>query len=105
MARDREHLPVLAKITRGLVTQKTFKGYKIGTCLHLEAKTAVLAESIYQAGAEVAITGSNPLSTQDDVAAALSETGVHVYAWHGVTETEHKQRLNQGLALQPDILM
>src|SRR6266571_7973556 len=105
MAWAREHMPVLAKITRRLVSQKTFKGYKIGTCLHLEAKTAVLAESIYQAGAEVAITGSNPLSTQDDVAAALSETGVHVYAWHGVTETEHKKNLNRVLDLQPDILI
>ena len=105
MAWAREHMPVLAKITRRLVSQKTFKGYKIGTCLHLEAKTAVLAESIYQAGAEVAITGSNPLSTQDDVAAALSQTGVHVYAWHGVTEAEHKQNLNRVLDLQPDILI
>ncbi|TMI21167.1 adenosylhomocysteinase [Candidatus Bathyarchaeota archaeon] len=105
MAWAREHMPVLAKITRRLVSQKTFKGYRIGTCLHLEAKTAVLAESIYQAGAEVAITGSNPLSTQDDVAAALSETGVHVYAWHGVTEKEHKQNLNRVLDLKPDILI
>ncbi len=105
MAWAREHMPVLAKITRRLVSQKTFKGYKIGTCLHLEAKTAVLAESIYQAGAEVAITGSNPLSTQDDVAAALSEMGVHVYAWHGVTETDHQKNLNQVLDLQPDILI
>jgi adenosylhomocysteinase len=101
----REHMPVLAKITKKLVAQKTFKGYNIGTCLHLEAKTAVLAESIHQAGAEVAITGSNPLSTQDDVAAALSETGVHVYAWHGVTDKEHKQNLNRVLDLQPDILI
>jgi len=70
MAWAREHMPVLAKITKRLVSSKTFAGYKIGTCLHLEAKTAVLAESMHQAGAEVAITGSNPLSTQDDVAAA-----------------------------------
>jgi S-inosyl-L-homocysteine hydrolase len=105
MAWAREHMPVLAKITKRLVAQKTFKGYKVGTCLHLEAKTAVLAESIHQAGAEVAITGSNPLSTQDDVAAALSETGVHVYAWHGVTDKEHKQNLNRVLDLQPDILI
>ena len=101
----REHMPVLAKITRRLVTQKTFKSHKIGACLHLEAKTAVLAESIHQAGAEVAITGSNPLSTQDDVAAALSETGVHVYAWRGVTVPEHKQNLNRVLDRQPDILI
>ena len=96
---------MLAKITRRLVASKIFKGYKIGTCLHLEAKTAVLAESIHRAGAEVAITGSNPLSTQDDVAAALSETGVHVYAWHGVTDKEHTENLNRVLDLQPDILI
>lgn len=101
----REHMPVLAKITKRLISSKTFRDYKIGACLHLEAKTAVLAESIHKAGAEVAITGSNPLSTQDDVAAALSETGVHVYAWHGVTEKEHRQNLNRVLALNPDILI
>lgn len=105
MAWAKEHMPVLARITKRLASEKAFKGYKIGTCLHLEAKTAVLAESIHQAGAEVAITGSNPLSTQDDVAAALSETGVHVYAWHGVTEAEHKANLNRVLKLQPDILI
>ena len=105
MAWAKEHMPVLARITKRMTSEKTFKGYKIGTCLHLEAKTAVLAESIHRAGAEVSITGSNPLSTQDDVAAALSETGVHVYAWHGVTEAEHKENLNHVLELQPEILI
>jgi len=101
----REHMPVLAKITKRLVSHKIFQGYKIGTCLHLEAKTAVLAESIHKAGAEVAITGSNPLSTQDDVAAALAETGERVYAWHGVTEREHQQNLRRVLDLNPDVLI
>ncbi|HZY46787.1 MAG TPA: adenosylhomocysteinase, partial [Candidatus Bathyarchaeia archaeon] len=105
MAWARQHMPVLAQITKRLVAQRIFKGYRIGTCLHLEAKTAVLAESIHRAGAEVAITGSNPLSTQDDIAAALSETGVHVYAWHGVSEKDHKQNLNRVLDLKPDILI
>jgi adenosylhomocysteinase len=105
MAWAREHMPVLARITKRLVSEKAFKGYKIGTCLHLEAKTAVLAESIHLAGAEVAITGSNPLTTQDDVAAALSETGVSVFAWHGVKKEEHQQNLNRVMDLQPDILI
>jgi adenosylhomocysteinase len=74
-------------------------------CLHLEAKTAVLSEVFLKAGAEVAITGSNPLTTQDDVAAALSETGVHVYAWRGVTDREHKANLDRVLGLNPDILI
>jgi len=74
-------------------------------CLHLEAKTAILSEVFLKAGAEVAITGSNPLTTQDDVAAALSETGVHVYAWRGVTDREHKANLDRVLGLKPDILI
>ena len=105
MAWAKEHMPVLSRITKRLITHRTFKGFKIGACLHLEAKTAVLAESIHRAGAEIAITGSNPLTTQDDVAAALSETGVHVYAWHGVTDKEHHQNLTRVLDLPPDILI
>src|SRR5207244_6011931 len=97
-------MPVLARIAKRFAASKVFEGHVVGMCLHLEAKTAVLSEVFLRAGAEVAITGSNPLSTQDYVAAALSETGVHVYAWHGVTETEHKKNLNQVLDLQPDTL-
>src|SRR5260370_25847277 len=70
-----------------------------------EAQTAVLSEVVLKAGAEVAITGSNPLTNQDDVAAALSETGVHVYAWRGVTDREHKANLDRVLGLNPDILI
>ncbi len=74
-------------------------------CLHLEAKTAVLAQSLLRAGAAIAITGSNPLSTQDDVAAALSETGVEVHAWRGVTDKEHQANLARVLDTRPDILI
>ncbi len=80
-------------------------GNQVGICLHLEAKTAVLAEVFLKAGAEVAITGSNPLSTQDDVAAALSETGVEVYAWRGVSNVDHEANLDRVLDTQPDILI
>lgn len=101
----RSNMPVLARITKRFAASKVFRGHRVGMCLHLEAKTAVLAESFLRAGAEVAITGSNPLSTQDDVAAALSETGVHVYAWRNVTEKEHKSNLDRVLAIDPDILI
>src|SRR3989442_10719082 len=77
----------------------------MGRCFKCGGKSAVLAESIHRSGADLAITGSNPLSTQDDCGAALSETGVHVYAWHGVTDKKHKQNLNRVLDLQPDILI
>src|SRR5467141_814977 len=98
-------MPVLARISRRFAATKVFKGHRVGMCLHLEAKTAVLSEVFLKAGAEVAITGSNPLTTQDDVAAALSETGVQVYAWRGVTDSEHKANLDRVLGLKPDILI
>jgi adenosylhomocysteinase len=105
MAWARENMPVLASIARRQIRQQTFKGHTMGLCLHLEAKTAVLAEDLHKAGAKVAITGSNPLTTQDDVAAALAETGVQVYAWRGVTDKEHQENLARVLALKPDILV
>jgi len=105
LAWAQENMPVLARISRRFAATKLFKGHRVGMCLHLEAKTAVLSELFLKAGAEVAITGSNPLSTQDDVAAALSETGVHVYAWRGVTDSEHKANLDRVLGLKPDILI
>ena len=101
----RENMPVLASISKRFSQRHTFRGHRIGICLHLEAKTAVLAEDFLKAAAEVAITGSNPLSTQDDVAAALSETGVKVYAWRGVSDPDHKANLDRVLDIQPDILI
>ena len=101
----RLNMPVLARVTKQLTRDKTLKGHRIGMCLHLEAKTAVLAQSLHTAGATIAITGGNPLSTQDDVAAALAETGVEVHAWRGVTDKEHQANLARVLATKPDILI
>jgi len=99
-------MPVLAQIAKRFAKSKTFKGHRIGMCLHLEAKTAVLAEDFLTSGADrVAITGSNPLSTQDDVAAALAETGVSVYAWRGVTPKDHASNLEKVLDTEPTILI
>src|SRR5215467_1746048 len=105
MAWARENMPVLARISRRMMSRQTFRGRRVAICLHLEAKTAVLAEDIHKAGAEVAITGSNPLSTQDDVAASLSQTGVHVYAWRGISERDHKQNIKRVLDIAPDIIV
>jgi adenosylhomocysteinase len=101
----RDNMPVLARIAKRFALSRVFKGHRVGMCLHLEAKTAVLAEDFHKAGADVAITGSNPLSTQDDVAAALSETGVQVFAWRGVSDKDHKSNLARVLGLKPDILI
>ncbi|MFS8640521.1 MAG: adenosylhomocysteinase, partial [Symbiobacteriaceae bacterium] len=85
----RPHMPVVAALERRLAEERALAGRRIAICLHLEAKTARMALALHRAGAQVAICGSNPLSTQDDVAAALAEAGVAVYAWHGATPAEY----------------
>jgi adenosylhomocysteinase len=73
--------------------------------IHLEAKTAYLAEVVQAGGAKVAITGSNPLSTQDDVAAALAATGMNVYAWYNATDQEYQEHLLHVLDTRPQIVI
>ncbi len=99
------HMPVLNALRRDLLSSKPLAGTRVGICLHLEAKTAYLAETLHLAGAQVAIAGSNPLSTQDDVCAALAERGVEVFAWHGVSPEEYTMLLNRVLDLRPQIII
>lgn len=101
----KDHMPVLGKIRTRFEKERPFQGLTIGMCMHLEMKTAVLGQVLQAGGAKVAITGSNPLSTQDDVAAALAASGPSVYAWRGVTESEHQENLSSVLAHRPDILI
>jgi len=101
----KDHMPVLGKIRVRFEKERPFQGLEIGMCMHLEMKTAVLGQVFQAGGANVAITGSNPLSTQDDVAAALAASGPYVYAWRGVTESEHQENLSSVLAHRPDILI
>lgn len=101
----REHMPVLAKISARFVKEQPFKGLVIGMCIHLEMKTAVLGQTLQAGGATVAITGSNPLSTHDDVAAALAKSGANVYAWRGVTPEEHHNNILTVLNHKPQILI
>ncbi len=86
-------MPVLGEIQKRFEKEQPFRGLSIGMCMHLEMKTAVLGEALQAGGAVIAITGSNPLSTQDDVAAALAKSGANVYAWRGVTAEEHHENL------------
>lgn len=99
------HMPVLNEIRDRLAAERPFSGLRIAICLHLEAKTAYLAETIAAGGGEVAIAGSNPLSTQDDVAAALAGAGVAVYAWHGATAEEYDRFLNDLADTRPNLLI
>ncbi|MCL2004182.1 MAG: adenosylhomocysteinase [Oscillospiraceae bacterium] len=101
----RAYMPVLNAIGEDFAKRKPFKGVKITTSVHLEAKTACLAVTLAQGGAEVHSTGCNPLSTQDDVAAALAETGVEVYAVHGCTAGEYEAHLTAALSCRPHLIL
>ncbi|ACV24708.1 adenosylhomocysteinase [Methanocaldococcus fervens] len=101
----KQHMPVLSLIRERFKEEKPFKGITIGMALHLEAKTAVLAETLMEGGAKIAITGCNPLSTQDDVAATCAKKGMHVYAWRGETVEEYYANLNKVLDHKPDIVI
>lgn len=101
----REHMPVLNHIRERFAAQQPLAGQKVAISLHLEAKTACLAELIRDLGAEVIITGSNPLSTQDDVCAALAVEGVTVFAKYNPTSEEYKAHLIQTLETRPDLII
>lgn len=101
----RQHMPVLNRIRQEFINEQPLAGHRVAISLHLEAKTACLAELLQDAGAQVAITGSNPLSTKDDVAAALAESGVTVYAKYDPTPEEYKQHLMMTLETRPDLII
>ncbi len=98
-------MPVMRAVDEEYSKSKPFAGKRMVITLHLEAKTAYMAEIFHHAGAEVAITGSNPLSTQDDIAAALVEDGIHVFATHGCTDEEYFTYINKALDIKPDIVI
>lgn len=99
-------MPVLRKIDEEYSVSKPFAGCRMVLTIHLEAKTAYLAEVLMRAGAEVTVTGSNPLSTQDDVAAALVEDGVNVFATHACSDAEYDAFLEKALVeTRPQIIV
>jgi adenosylhomocysteinase len=89
----------------GFLRDKPFKGLKAAICIHLEAKTAYLAQVLNMGGAEVYATGSNPLSTQDDVCAALAESGVTVLATHGCNAEDFHRYECLALSVCPDVIV
>ena len=97
------YMPVLAEIKKRFREEKPFSGMRISVCVHLEAKTAYLGLLLREGGAEVAVTGSNPLSTKDDICAALADMGVNVYAWFGSTPEEYHEHIRQTLEFRPHI--
>ncbi len=99
------YMPILNKIKADFAREKPFQGQKIVVCLHQEAKTGYLALVLKEGGADVTIVASNPLSTQDDVVAALVKNGVRAFAWHGATMEEYQQHLRAALAVEPNLVI
>lgn len=99
------HMPVLNSLYRQFEKERPFAGKKIVMCLHLEAKTAYLALTVQAGGGEVAVVASNPLSTQDDVVAALVENGIRAHAWYGATAEEYREHIDQALNFEPDYII
>jgi len=95
------HMPVLNQIKERFQQEKPLKGAVIAACLHVTKETGVLIQTLAAGGAEVALCGSNPLSTQDEVAAALAEAGMDVYAWRGETTEEYYWCVNKVIDHKP----
>jgi adenosylhomocysteinase len=99
------HMPVLSLIHERFEEERPLEGVKLGACLHATKETAVLVRTLEAGGAEVLLCGSNPLSTQDEVVAALATTGTKVFAWRGQTTEEYYWCVNRVLDYGPVITM
>jgi adenosylhomocysteinase len=100
-----QHCPVLNTLAREQLSDGSLRGRKVSVTVHLEAKTAYLAVLLHEAGAEVTVTGSNPLSTQDSVCAALVERGIRVFATHDPSEEDFERYIHLSLETEPDLLL
>lgn len=98
-----DHMPVLMEIKNEFEKEKPLKGLRVGFALHITKETAVLVRTLKAGGAKVAITGCNPLSTQDDVAAFLAKEGIDVYAWRNETREEYYKNINRVLDYKPNV--
>ena len=101
----RNNMPLLRGLEEEYSKTKPFEGLKISLSVHLEAKTAYLSKVLAAAGADMAVTGSNTLSTQDDIAAALADDGLRVYAYHGATDEEYERHIEMCLEHKPNIII
>ena len=101
----KSNMPLLRSIEEDFARTKPFAGKRIALSIHLEAKTAYLCRVMAAGGAEMYITGSNPLSTQDDVAAALVHGGLNVFAWHGTTPEEYESHTRKVIEAQPHFII
>ena len=99
------HMPVLRSIEEDFIKTKPFQGLRVALSIHLEAKTSYLCKVLAAGGAEMFVTGSNPLSTQDDVAAALVKAGLNVFAWYNATGEEYTDHLRNVINASPNLII
>ena len=100
-----KHMPVLAQIRTRFEKEKPLANFTVAACLHVTKETAVLAETLKAGGAKVALCGSNPLSTQDEVAAYLATKGINVYAWRDQTTEDYFWCINKVLDYKPQVTL
>ncbi len=98
-------MPVLMKLREEHSKLQSLKGMRIAGCLHVTKETAVLVETLAAAGAEISWSGCNPLSTQDEVAAALAKAGISIYAWHGMNTEEFYWCIDKTLEMKPTLTL
>ncbi len=101
----RGRMPVLNLIRERYMREKPLTGERIMACLHVTVETANLILTLRAGGADIALTAANPLSTQDDIAAALASTGIKTYAFRGETETEYYDCIKEALKIEPTIVL
>lgn len=99
------NMPVLRRIAEAFRISRPFRDLRVAMSIHVEAKTACLAKVLAEGGAEVALTGCNPLSTQDDIATALAREGLHVYCVHGATAESYESHLEAALSCRPHLVL
>ena len=101
----RNNMPLLNQLEAEFKETKPFEGVKISLSIHMEAKTAYLCEVLTAGGAVMSVTGCNSLSTQDDVAAALADEGMSVFAVHGASDDEYYSHIEMALSHKPNIII
>lgn len=101
----KRNMPLLRGIEQEFAAEKPFAGLRVALSVHLEAKTAYLCKVLAAGGAEMYVTGSNPLSTQDDVAAALVHDGLNVFAWYDATDEEYHRHISKVIDARPNVII
>ena len=99
------HMPVMNLLEKEFTAKQPFKGLRVVICLHLEAKTAYMAQVIKSGGADVCVCASNPLSTQDDVVAALVDSGILAFAEYGASDELYHEHLENAIKFKPNLLI